>query len=74
MRKMNNEIRLNQELYTEAVIRQAVRDYGALAKIELDSENGYFICRFLWTKPQLQLTMKEFQNYVTGLTGKYEYR
>lgn len=69
----NNVIRFTTNIYDLAVIQKAANDYKSICDIDVflskSAENvgykeSYIICTILNSKTDIQLTMKEFCNYV----------
>lgn len=64
--RINNELFLNEEIYSVGSIRGAVEAFEGLCKIVLRQESGYIICEFSDCVEDLYLTMREFENYLIG--------
>lgn len=67
MMQMKNELYLNQELYSEKMIREAIYVYKGLAKILVLKEEQYWVCKFDDCIYGLERTKKEFENYLIQL-------
>ncbi len=67
---MKNEVLFSKEIYTVDTIMQAICDYKELAAISVkDTDNSYRVI-FTDTVYPLELTAKEFENYIINLTCK----
>ena len=65
-----NKLFLRKLLYEEEYIRKAIIDYQNLTTIYLSEENTNFVCTFENCKYNVDLTIREFENYVIGLCAK----
>ena len=68
-----NELRLNREFYHRNAIEQAIQDYGSLCSVTLSETENYYICSFLKTRYDMDLTKKEFEDYLIGRMWINEY-
>lgn len=59
--------KLSKNIYDESIIRQAIRDYGSIANIQLKSDSGYYDLQFENCKYDENRTLKEFENYLIDL-------
>lgn len=65
-----NKLFLRKLLYEEEYIKKAIIDYQNLTAIYLSEENTHFVCTFENCKYNVDLTIREFENYVIGLCAK----
>lgn len=65
-----NRLFLSKLLYEEEYIRKAIFDYQNLTTISLSDENTHFVCTFENCKYTVDLTIREFENYVIDLCAK----
>jgi hypothetical protein len=63
-----SELRLKQEIFSQAVIQQAIADYQGLAQIQMTITDTDYCLLFKNCIYPIERTMKEFENYVIGLT------
>lgn len=70
---MNDCLKLNKELYAKKIIEEVIKDYSEICIVYLTENEGYYKCKFLDTVMDKKITMKEFEDYLIGLTRKYEY-
>lgn len=70
---MNNCLKLNKELYARKIIEEVIKVYSEICTVHLIDNEEYYDCRFLDTVMDKEITMKEFEDYLIGLTRKYEY-
>lgn len=61
------KIQVNSEIFSEETVKQALRDYGNIAKTTLKNERNYFIVTFWKCKFDEDQTLREFENYMIGL-------
>lgn len=75
MKKMsrNSELRLNKEFYHRKVIGQAIQEYGRLCRVALSETENYYVCNFSETRYDMDLTKKEFEDYLIGRMWINEY-
>lgn len=75
MRKMNrnSELKLNREFYHRKAIERAIRDYERLCRVTLSESENYYICNFSETRYDMDLTKKEFEDYLIGRMWINEY-
>lgn len=59
--------KLSKNIYDESIIRQAIRDYGSIANIQLKSDSNYYDLQFENCKYDENRTLKEFENYLIDL-------
>lgn len=59
--------KLSKNIYDESIIRQAIRDYGSIANIQLKSDSAYYDLQFENCKYDENRTLKEFENYLIDL-------
>lgn len=59
--------KLSKNIYDESIIRQAIRDYGSIANIQLKSDSTYYDLQFENCKYDENRTLKEFENYLIDL-------
>lgn len=60
----------DKELYDRQAIFQAVRDYAALAAIDVYDLGGSWSCVFSNCRYHEELTQREFANYVLEMTAQ----
>lgn len=70
---MSNCLRLSKELYLKNIIEKVIEDYSEICNVKIVDEGNYFECIFVDTIMDMETTMKEFEDYLIGLTRKYEY-
>ncbi len=58
---------LNKDLYDKAVILSAIQQYHELALIQVHEKGNHWECIFSDCKYDIQITMKEFENYVINI-------
>lgn len=61
------KIQINSEIFSEKTVKQALRDYGNIAKTSLKNKGEYFIVTFWKCKFDEEQTLREFENYMIGL-------
>lgn len=73
--KMNDILRLPQELFSSELIAKAIGDFSHLVDISGDweSDDKYVQLVFADPKYDLDTTIKEFNNYLIGLVRQDEY-
>ena len=64
---MNNELYLNKEIYDEKYIQIAIQAYQGLAEISYKLNACWWMCSFTATRYDIDLTKKEFENYLIAL-------
>lgn len=66
---MNNKgkLLLNKDLYGRAAILAAIQQYHGLALIRVHEKGNHWECTFSDCKYDMQVTMKEFENYVIDM-------
>ena len=57
-------------VYYKWAFQKAIIDYQNLTAIYLSEENTHFVCTFENCKYNVDLTIREFENYVIGLCAK----
>lgn len=60
---------LKKQIYQKDCILRAIDAYCEIASVLLCENETDWICDFIWTKYEQNLTIKEFENYVIGLEG-----
>ena len=70
---MNDCLKLSKEFYTKNIIEKVIKDYSEICNVRLIEEEKYYNCIFIDTIMDAEITMKEFEDYLIGLTRKYEY-
>ena len=65
---MTNNLYVNKELYSEAVLKEAVLAYSNLASVEIIDRASHWKCVFKKCRFTTSLTIKEFENYLIGLS------
>lgn len=70
---MNNCLRLNKDIYSRNIIEKVSDAYTQLCEIQIVERETFFECKFFNTITDTELTMNEFENYLIGLSRKYEY-
>ncbi len=58
---------LNKDIYDKAVILSAIQQYHELALIRVQEKRNHWECTFSDCKYDIQVTMKEFENYVINM-------
>lgn len=70
---MNNCLQLNKDIYSRDIIEKVSEVYAQMCDVQIVEKDTFFECRFFNTITDMELTMKEFENYLIGLSRKYEY-
>lgn len=73
LKRMNDCLKLSKEVYVKDIIEQVIKDYSEICVVHLNEDERYFNCVFFDTVMDKKITMKEFEDYLIGLTRKYEY-
>lgn len=60
-------ITVSAEIYSANTVRRAIKDYAALAKIDLRQKDRQLIITFWRCKYDEGRTAKEFENYLIGI-------
>lgn len=60
-------LKLNKEIYQLGVIKQAIKDFKALAQISVEDSGAYWICNFFGCERDEHQTISEFENYLIDL-------
>ena len=60
-------ISFNKKVYRKDCVLRAIDDYAYIANISFSEHDGYYICNFSNTKYDLEVTKKEFTNYLIEL-------
>lgn len=63
----NNEQTYSKSFYSKALLKQAIIDYKAIARISLIEEDLYFKCKFNQCAVDTQTVKNEFNNYLIEL-------
>ena len=58
----------DKTIYSESAVRQAIKDYSAIAQIELMDSGKEYSCFVKQSKYSLEKTILEFSNYVLSLS------
>lgn len=66
---MKTRVLLDSEIYPEQIIAHAAADYAALAFIEIEKDEKYFICKFSQCRYDKKQTIQEFLNYLVDLAN-----
>lgn len=67
---MNNKLLLNKKIYDKKYIIHTIKDFSSMANIKLESNNEYWICYFYKCKVSVIITMREFENYLIGVSNR----
>lgn len=67
---MQNKLYLNKDLYGKKSIQEAKKAYEGLADIRLEQTENYWICVFARCAYGEERTMREFENYLIGLSNR----
>lgn len=70
---MNNCLSLSKEIYGRNIIEKVIKAYSEICDVQIVEHKKYYDCIFRKTLMDTELTMKEFEDYLIGLTRKYEY-
>lgn len=65
--KQNTTLFFPTTIYPQDVIQQAVKDYAEICRIELNTTDVGVECIFLESVADLELTAREFSNYLIEL-------
>ena len=63
------EIILDGTIYSESIVKKAIKDYSTIAKIRFESKDNNIKCEFISSKYELEKTIKEFENYIIDLSN-----
>ena len=61
---------LNKEIYDEKYIQIAIQAYQGLAEISYKLNACWWMCSFTATRYDIDLTKKEFENYLIALMNR----
>ena len=64
-----NKILLDGTIYSEHIVKKAIKDYSMIAQIRLEVKNYNIICVFDSSEFNMEKTMKEFENYIIDLSN-----
>lgn len=67
-----NRLFLNKSIYDKKYILIAIQDYCRISKIKIEEQQEYYICIFEHCIYDTIMTIKEFENYLIGITRKYD--
>jgi hypothetical protein len=70
---MSKRIKLSKELYNLVVVEQTVAAYSGICRVSVSQEDKYICCDVIESVADIDLTIKEFENYMIGLTRKNDY-
>ena len=59
-------LQLNKELYSREVIESVRKEYGQVCQTALAETENSYVCTFLNTRYDLEMTQKEFEDYLIG--------
>lgn len=59
-------LQLNKELYSREVIESVRKEYRQVCQTALAETENYYVCTFLNTRYDLEMTQKEFEDYLIG--------
>lgn len=65
--KQNTTLFFPATIYPQDIIQQAVKDYAKICRIELRKTEDGVECAFLKSVTDLELTAREFSNYLVEL-------
>ena len=65
-----DELYLNKEIYDEKYIQIAIQAYQGLAEISYKLNACWWMCSFTATRYDIDLTKKEFENYLIALMNR----
>lgn len=65
--KKDNSFYLNKELYKRDCIETAIKDYHKIAKVRLEENPNNYVCFVSQCKYGVELTIKEFCNYLIDI-------
>lgn len=63
------KIILDGTIYSESIVKKAIKDYSAIAKIRFEAKDNNIKCEFVSSKYELEKTIKEFENYIIDLSN-----
>jgi len=64
-------LRLNKKIYSEPVIKKAIKDFTSLADFEVNQNKKYFLVKTIKIRSELRKDFQdEFSNYVLSLMKK----
>lgn len=67
---MNSKLFLNKEIYDLKCIHMAIQAYSQLAFIKCIANECGWICTFERCVYDIDLTIKEFENYLIGMMNR----
>ncbi len=67
----NDCLLLNKKLYSSEAINITVRAFDNICDTIVNETEGYYSCSFKHFEVDRQLLMKEFENYLIGISEKY---
>lgn len=70
---MENSGYFSKQIYEKGNIKQAIRDFGAISELNLHENEDYFSLEIFTCKTDKGLLLKEFENYLIGISGKNGY-
>ena len=62
-----NNLKLSANIYDESMIIKAINDYSGISTINLSYTEKHYILIFENNKYDVEITKKEFENYVIDL-------
>lgn len=63
----HNELYLIKEIYSKSAIYKAIEDYRSISRIDMNENENYYVCSFIFYQYDVMETIKEFENYIIDL-------
>lgn len=64
-------IKFNKKIYSQSVIKRAIKNYQRLADFSFSPQKKYFLVKIKKTQPEIRKIIEdEFSNYVLSLIKK----
>ena len=70
--KIMSELWLSKQIYEKKYILHTISTYEDICKIVIYEEADKWICNFEKSKYDLELTIREFENYLIALSNRGE--
>ena len=70
---MNKQLMLNKQIYNSEIVDEVIEVYSAICTVNVLEDEKYIYCDFINSVTDIEVTIKEFEDYLIGLTRKYEY-
>lgn len=70
---MNSILELSKDIYSIDIIEKVSEAFNEICDVQIIEKDDVFQCTFLNNVTDTELTIKEFENYLIGLSRKHEY-